>query len=237
MSLSRHAQRLVAIGAGASIVVLATASIASAHVTVTPSTTAAGAYSVLTFSVGHGCDGSPTTKVAVKMPEEIIAVTPTINSGWTVDKQMQKLATPVDDGHGGEYTERVAQVVYTAKTPLPDGFRDTFELSLKLPETDGEKLVFPVIQTCEKGQTDWTQTYEDGQDEPESPAPFIELTAADAGSGHGHDDDGDTAAAATSESSKTDSSGSDALGWVGIVLGALGLAAGGTALARSRSRA
>lgn len=237
MSLSRHAQRLVAIGAGASIVVLATASIASAHVTVTPSTTAAGAYSVLTYSVGHGCDGSPTTKVAIKMPEEIIAVTPTINSGWTVDKQMQKLATPVDDGHGGEYTERVAQVVYTAKTPLPDGFRDTFELSLKLPETDGEKLVFPVIQTCEKGQTDWTQTYEDGQDEPESPAPFIELTAADAGSGHGHDDDGDTAAAATSESSKTDSSGSDALGWVGIVLGALGLAAGGTALARSRSRA
>ena len=41
---------------------------ASAHVTITPSTTAAGAFAVLEVSVGHGCEGSPTTEITIQMP-------------------------------------------------------------------------------------------------------------------------------------------------------------------------
>lgn len=233
-SSSRARTRVALVGAGTGALVALTASAAGAHVTVTPSTTAAGAYSVLTFSVGHGCDGASTTTMALQMPEAVIAVTPTVNPGWDVEKKMETLDEPVDNGHGGEYTERVAQVVYTAKTPLAEGFRDTFELQLQLPGEEGDALVFPVLQTCEKGETAWVQTYEEGQEEPEHPAPYIELTAAE-GDGHGHDE------AAADEHEEVDADvdeagvgGSGAVGWVGLALGALGLAAGGTALARTR---
>ncbi|MTB86910.1 YcnI family protein [Aeromicrobium senzhongii] len=229
MSFAQHAARTAALALGSSALVAVAAGAASAHVSVTPSSTAAGSYAVLTFSVGHGCGTSPTTKLAVQVPEEVLSVTPTVNPNWTVEKKMAKLESPSSDGHGAEQSERVAEVVYTAKTPLADGMRDTISLQLPLPEKEGEKLVFPVIQTCEEGETAWTQTYEEGEDEPESPAPFVVTTEAE-GDGHGHG-----AAKAEDEPAEA-GTGSDALGWSGVVLGALGLVAGGAALARTRSR-
>ncbi len=232
-NLSKNAARLAGSGAIALGLVALSGGASSAHVSVTPSTTAAGSYSVLTFSVGHGCDGSSTTSVTIQMPKDIITVTPTRNSNWTVTKEMEKLATPIDDGHGGKYTERVKNVVYTAATPLPDGYRDAFELSLQLPETPDETLVFPTVQKCEKGENAWIQTAAEGEKEPENPAPLLKVTASEGG-GHGaasDDEDGDHADAATVES---DSSDSNALGWTGIGVGALGLIVGGSALARTR---
>ena len=69
---------------------------------------------------------------------------------------------------------------YTAKTPLPDGVRDAFELSLQLPQKAGETLAFPAVQICEKGETAWTEVPADGQDaeELEHPAPAFEITEA-----------------------------------------------------------
>ncbi len=154
----------------------------SAHVTVTPEGTAAGSYTVLRFAVPHGCDGSSTTKIAIQIPEEFPTVTPGMNYGWTVEKVMETLATPVPDGHGGEYTERVSEVVYTAKEPLPDGYYDQFLMSVRLPEVDpGTTLYFPTIQTCEEGETAWIQIPEEGQseDDLESPAPAFTVTEAD----------------------------------------------------------
>lgn len=215
MTMKHRSARVAAIALGGPALVALGAGSASAHVSVTPSSTAAGAYSVLTFSVGHGCEESPTTRLAVQIPEEIIAVTPTVNPGWTIEKKM--------DG------DRVAEVVYTARKPLPDGIRDTIELQLPLPDREGEKVVFPVVQTCEKGETAWTQTYDEGQDEPESPAPFLVTTAAQ-GDGHG------TAAQDEEPEAQEAGTGSDALGWTGVALGALGLLAGGVALVRTRGR-
>ncbi|MBM7516688.1 YcnI family copper-binding membrane protein [Nocardioides nitrophenolicus] len=234
MSLVRPALvRPALLGATTLGLLVATAPAAGAHVTVTPSTTAAGASAVLTFAVGHGCDGSPTTAITIRMPEEIVAVTPTVNAGWEVRKEMEPLATPVSDGHGGEYTERVAQVVYTADTPLPEGYRDTFALSLRLPEQEGARVAFPVVQACAEGETAWVQTYAEGEDEPDSPAPFVTVGAADpAEAGHGT---GHTAAVVESDGDEEDAAGgTGAVGWLALALGALGLAAGGAALARSR---
>jgi uncharacterized protein YcnI len=237
----RAAGRTAAVGTAALGLVLLGAGAASAHVTVTPSTTAAGSYTVLTFSVPHGCGESATTSVAISMPEEIVAVTPTVNPGWDVEKKMDKLDTPIDDGHGGQYTERVDQVVYTAKTPLPDGLRDTFELSLKLPEKEGAKLVFPAVQKCEKGETPWIEIVEEGAEEPEHPAPYIVLTAAE-GAEQRAATPAETAAApaadasrAASDSAASSSSGAPSVvGWAGLALGAIGAVAGVTALVRGR---
>ncbi|MFL6022818.1 MAG: YcnI family protein [Marmoricola sp.] len=205
---------------------------ASAHVTLTPGEGNAGEYVVGTIAVPHGCEGSATTKVAIKIPSELLAVTPTVNPLWSVEKKFVKLATPVTNAYGEKVTERVDQVVYTAKVPLEDGYRDAFDLSFQVPDTAGKTLYFPTVQTCEKGQTAWVEIASDGADEPEHPAPAYRVLPALDAKG---------AAAASDETAPTSvrtSSGEDSRGLAisGLVAGVLGLGLGGAALARTRRR-
>jgi periplasmic copper chaperone A len=220
-----------ALGAGVLLALAAPLS-ASAHVTVSASTTAAGSYSVLTFSVGHGCDGSPTTTVAISLPETITTATPTVNPNWTISKVTVPLDEPIAEEDGDEITERVSQIVYTAKTPLAADQRDTFALSLALVGEEGDVLEFPTLQTCEVGETNWA-----GEE-----VPAVTLTAAAEGDGHhggathadGDHADADHADAAHDE---TAASGDDVLarglGIAGLVVGAVGVVIGVTARRRS----
>ena len=243
MSRNRTLVRLGALPLTAAVLVLG-AGTAAAHVTVTPSLTSAGSFSVLTFSVGHGCDGSPTTRIAIQMPEEVLSVTPTVNPGWEVEKEMEQLGEPVEDSHGNQVTERVDQVVYTASPALPDGYRDTFELQLQLPDAAGESLVFPTIQTCKQGETAWVETAANGEDTEslESPAPAFVITDAedDAPAPATASDEGeadDVGDADTEPVAATTDDDPDVLGTVGLVAGLLGLIAGVAALVQVRRRA
>lgn len=229
MLTRRTAARLGAPLGAATLLTLGLAAPSSAHVTITPSETAAGSYTVLTVSNGHGCEGSSTTEITIRMPEQITAVTPTRNPLYEVTKQMVTLDEPVTDAHGNEVTERVGSVVYTARTALPDGYRDAFELSLQLPETPGETLVFPVVQTCEVGENAWVEVPAEGQDpeELERPAPTVTVTEATGEGHHGEEAPEEPAIAG-------DSDDSDAIGYASLGVGALGLLVGGTALARGR---
>ena len=240
----RTLARLGALPVAVAAIALPLAAPASAHVTATPSTAAAGSYSVVTFSVGHGCEGSPTTRIEIQVPESVLSVTPTRNPYYEVEATQAQLEEPITDSHGNEVTERTASIVYTADTPLPDGQRDTFELSFQVPDAEGETLSFPTIQTCEKGETAWTQVPADGQDadELESPAPAFEvLPASEEGDHHGGEAEQSAAEPASSDAEASTeaeaSTSSSSLGWIGLVAGLLGLAAGGLALARTRSRA
>lgn len=231
--------RLSAVGlaAGAVLALTAVPLAASAHVTVTPSGTAAGSYTVLTFAFSHGCEGSPTTALAIDIPESTESVSPTLNPNYTIEK--------VADG------DRTSQVVYTAITPVEDGYRDTIELSMRLPDdAAGETLSFPVLQTCEVGETNWNQVPEEGEEEPESPAPVIVVTEA-TGDEHGHggatDDVADTTTDEHGEHDEATATASDAasgstdtvarvLGIGGLVVGVVGIVLAITAR-RSRSDA
>ena len=178
---SRSRPLAIGVLAGAALVV-AMPLAAVAHVNVAPSSTAAGSTSQLTFGVGHGCDGSSTTALTFTIPDEFVSVTPNVNPNWTVEKVMVDLPEPITDAHGNSLVERVGTVVYTAKTPLVDGFRDTVTLQVTLPEdADGSTLAFPVLQSCDVGETNWNELAEEGQDphELEHPAPTLTVTAAD----------------------------------------------------------
>jgi len=194
---------------GAGLLALSAPLAASAHVSVEPSSTAAGSYSLLTFALSHGCDGSSTTGVTIDVPDTITSVNPTVNPGWTI--------TPLTDG----------QVTYTADTPLADGLRTTFVLSLQIPADAavGDTLAFPVLQTCEVGQTDWAEPVVEGEEEPAHPAPSLTVTEASAESGHGHGaaDEVDTAAASATSTAATDDVLARLLGIGGLVVGAVGL--------------
>lgn len=228
--------RRALIGAGiVTLVGTATVGPASAHVSPDPSEAPAGGYATIEFQVPHGCEGSATTGVAIQVPDGITSVTPETVPGWEVTTRMEQLDQPLDDGHGGQITERTAEVTWTGG-PIPDDRYQTFGLSVKLPDGQpGDVVAFPTIQSCEQGQTDWISLREPGEDEPDHPAPAVTLTAAE-----GHGDDVDdvredlTQAAGVSAPGSDD--GVDAISVVALVVGAGGLAAGGTALVMARRR-
>ena len=207
-----------ALGAGVLLALAAPLS-ASAHVGVTASTTAAGAYSVLTFSVGHGCDGSPTQTIAISIPDGIDAVTPTVNPNWTISRVTEPLDEPIAEEDGDQITERTSQIVYTATTPLAADQRDTFELSLALVGEEGDVLEFPTLQTCEVGETNWT-----GEE-----VPAVTLTAATGEDHHGSE----VEPAETAPAAGGDDVLARVLGILGLVVGAVGIVIGVTARRRS----
>lgn len=192
VSLLRPFRRPVRLGATAltagGLIVLASAGGASAHVSIAEDEVAAGSTALISFQFAHGCDGSATTEVRIQIPQSVASVAPTINANWDVTKTMEELDTPIEGGHGEQITERVAEVVYTAKTPVAEGYRDVFVLSVPIPDDGaGTTMYFPTIQTCERGETAWIEIPTEDQDasDLESPAPSVAVVepAAD-GDGH-----------------------------------------------------
>jgi uncharacterized protein YcnI len=176
----------VAAGAALGLALAVSAPLAaSAHVELDASTTAPASLSVLTFAVGHGCEGSATTSLAIRFPADVQAVKPTLAPGWSVAEQ------EAADG---------TTVTYTADTPLPDALRATVQVEALLPVDGaaGDVVAFPTLQTCVQGSTDWAEAPAAGT-EPDHPAPTITLTdaasATDASTGSAA---GTTEAAATS---------------------------------------
>ncbi|MER3388959.1 MAG: YcnI family protein [Microcella sp.] len=229
----KNRTRITAAALAGGLLALAAPVAAQAHVTATATSDSAGSYTVVTFSVPHGCDGSPTQIVTIDIPESIPSVTPTVNPLWSVEKVMVPLEEPLEAAEGAEpVTERIGQVVYTSTTGgLADGFRDSFALSLRLPDgAPGDTVEFPVTQTCDEGTAVW-----EGED-----VPLVTL-AASTGDGHSHGDDTEMAMAETA-STETDAVASTTqpdvlarvLGALGILVGAGGLTA--AILARRSAR-
>lgn len=178
--------RLMVAVVGALALVFAGSGLASAHVTINADETAAGSYSLLTVAFSHGCDGSGTTQISISVPDEIETIKPGMNYGWTVETVSDEAATPAAGDHG-ESAEMISEIVYTANEPVPDGFYDQLLLQVKLPDgAAGETVYFPVIQTCEEGETAWVQIPADGEsgDDLESPAPSVTVTEAKDDAGH-----------------------------------------------------
>ncbi|MGK3956273.1 YcnI family protein [Arthrobacter sp. R4] len=228
-------RRTLITAAGTAALLLAAAGGASAHVGVTPDKTAANSYALLTFGIPHGCEESGTTKVAITLPAELNDAQPTVNPNWTVEKVTEQLAEPRKLADGTSITKRTSQIVYTAKAPLAHDLRDALVLSMKLPDAAGTTLYFPTLQTCETGQTDWSQIAKDGQD-PHSlkaPAPSITITAAAGTDNHSA---AATAAHSSEQASAVTDSGAEARSWAGLAAGVGGLALGGIALARSGAK-
>ncbi len=217
------------------LLALAAPTAASAHVSASASSSAPGAYTVVTLSVPHGCEGSPTQVVTIDIPESVPSVTPTINPLWTVEKVMVPLDEPVESTYGEPLTERVGQIVYTSTTGgLEDGFRDVFALSLQLPQgEEGDAVEFRTTQTCTEGTAVW-----EGEDVPS----VVLAGAAEAGHGASDeatsDDEASDDETATTTAAEGDASAASAtttatgqgdvlarvLGVLGLLVGTVGVA-------------
>jgi len=200
---------------------------AAAHVEPTISEAPAGGYATFALVIPHGCDGAQgdTVKVEVQMPEGVESATPEAIAGWeaTVDT-----AGPV--------------VVTWEGGPLPHDQFQEFGLSIQMPDTPGETARFPTVQTCASGEElAWIEADHDA----ERPAPAIAITESEGEHSHGaeatDEHAGDTTAAdehATETASATDDGSDDGssntLAVVALIVGLLGLGAGGYAIVSSR---
>jgi uncharacterized protein len=140
--------------------------------------------------------------------------------GWRVAVAKRRLATPVKTDEGDTLTEEVSKLTFaaTGKGIEPGQFQD-FGVLVGLPDRPvGTKLTFKALQTYAGGKVvRWI-----GAPGSDQPAPQVELVSS---SGAG---------AAPALASSDD--GADALAIIALVLGALGLLAGGAALVCSRGR-
>lgn len=193
---------------------------ASAHVHVDPGTASAGGTETLTFSFSHGCDGSPTTALAIDIPEGVGNATPVVQGGWTIQRETSADGVP-------------ARIVFTADTPVEDHLKATVSIDVLFDESAaGTTVAFPVTQTCVAGETAWTQVAAEGEDphDLDAPAPIVEVgEPADDAHGSDHDQTAGSDEAAA-EASGTGSAGSPDADPVARWLAAGGLVAGIAAL-------
>jgi uncharacterized protein YcnI len=150
---------------------------AFAHVTLEVRQAPADSYYKATLAVPHGCKGSPTTRIRVRIPEGVLGVKPQPKPGWKLEITRVKLNPPLDDGHGGKITETVGEVSWSGG-PLADEYFDEFKMVTRLPDRPGATLYFPVVQECVQGVHRWIEIPAPGKAARDyrEPAPALLLT-------------------------------------------------------------
>ena len=164
------------------VAALAATSVAPAlgHVTLeTQEAKVGGGYKAV-LRVPHGCAGSPTTSIRVKIPEGVIGVKPMPKPGWTLKLTTGKYPKTYKLFHA-ELTEGVTEIGWSGGQ-LPDDWYDEFVFTgfLSGDLEAGKTIYFPVVQDCEKGVHRWIEIPAAGKsrsDYPE-PAPEVKLVPA-----------------------------------------------------------
>ena len=140
--------------------------------------------------VGHGCEGAPTLKLRVRIPDGVISVKPMPTPGGVPAKVDPNGKYQVKAPYGKTYdyydtalSEGVREIVWTGK--LLDEHYDEFVFRAYL--TDSLKpdamLYFPVVQECSGGKADrWIEIPAEGKsaDDYRYPAPGLKLLPAKA---------------------------------------------------------
>jgi uncharacterized protein len=235
---------------------LALPSAAQAHVSLHPNEVPVGSFATLGLRVPSESDTAHTVKVQVQVPPGFTDVSPEALPGWDVKVTTEKLAKPVESDDG-PITEGVKEIEWTPSSGsqgIPPGQFQTFPISTEIPGKAGQELTFKVLQTYSDGEVArWI-----GGPESESPAPSIDVTAEGgvlqdvAGTeaeppspgeapvaGAASQGEAAKIAVGTGTRSSSDSSSGGAskgLAIAALVVGALGLLAGGAALVAARRR-
>jgi periplasmic copper chaperone A len=155
---------------------------ACAHPSLERQEAAVGAPYKAVVRVPHGCDGSPTVRVRVQIPEGVIGVKPMPKPGWTIETTRGAYAEAHPYYHGAVLKEGVREIVWNGR--LADDNYDEFVFVGFMAKTllGGGRLHFPTFQECEQGQQAWADIPAAGQSshDVKHPAPVLRLVQAQA---------------------------------------------------------
>lgn len=252
-SFLRRTLKTAAVASMTAGLLAAGAAAASAHVTVDPSKTAEGGFTKLTFSVPNESETAKTNRLEVKLPTDTPLTSVSVKpiDGWKAQVVTTALPKPVEID-GATVTKAPTSVIWTADTAHQIGQNEfqTFTISVGRLPAAGTTVTLPAAQGYTDGTTvNWADTEEAGhghaaaspsapatEEKEHHPAPaFVTTAAAATGSATTGSATTTPDAAPAASTAPTASSGETA-GWFGLVAGVLGLAAGATALVRTRAR-
>lgn len=243
-AVGRVAFTVAAIGATG----LLTTGVAAAHVTanIYGAEPQKGGYGAIVLRVPNEEPDAGTSKVELTIKPEyaLSSVRTKPVPGWTAEVVKTALPEPVKTSKGAEVTEAVTKVSWTAEpgNEIKAGTTEyqEFEISAGPLPSDVDSILLPAAQTYTDGKVvNWDQPTPESGEEPDKPAPTVELAAADGGHGHGGPADGESTTgtdhdeAAESAESATDDT-ARWLGGAGLAVGALGLGIGAGATLRAR---
>jgi len=234
VSLPFPLRRLAVLALGVLAVLLASAGVASAHVSVSSADAAPGGYGKLTFRVPNESDTASTVSVRIQIPQEaaLASLRAMAMPGWTVVLTETDLEVPLES-HGQQISTYVSVVEFRAEDGGGIGPGEFGEFSLSGgPFPDVEEVSYPTVQGYSDGsEAAWIEPTVDGE-EPARPAPVLTLAAAGDGHGAESSETTETDTAAAAEESPGGASGTVALVLsivalaVALVGVALGLRAG-----------
>ena len=158
---------------GAGFSVAFASSLASAHIGIA-GPGFADTNQVITFSVGHGCEGSDTRSVRVEIPSEVASVR-------AVDSNLGRASVELDDA--GLVTSVTWEKPESDVLPGDTNYY-TLALRLRVPNQPFTTLHFPAYQTCQTAdgaliEVAWSAAVsEDEVPEGEEPAPALTILPA-----------------------------------------------------------
>ena len=130
--------------------------------------------------VMHGCDGQPTTRVSVSIPEGVTGAKPMPKPGWTLATTKSAYSKPYPSFHG-TVSEGVTTITWSGGS-LPDDQVDEFVFFARVSDAfePGATIYFPVEQDCTEGRYRWSEVPAEGQDARalRTPAPAVRIVAA-----------------------------------------------------------
>jgi periplasmic copper chaperone A len=206
---------------------------AAAHVSVNPAEWEAGGFARFAIRVPNERDGVATTEVTIQLPESVVSASFEPEPGWKRTVQMAPLDEPIEEEGEEPITERLASVTWSGGQIAPGEFVE-FGISFQVPDTPGEELLFPALQTYEGGEVvRWIA------DDPEAdtPAPRVTVLAAAEGGPSATETETETqASGADTEQATEGAATTDGRVNLALGLGAAGLLVGLAALAVSLAR-
>lgn len=121
---------------------------------------------IVTFTVGHGCEGADTVRVEISIPEDVLAVRAL--PGSFGEAELTKDATG-----------RVTSVAWSKETARDaDDHYYSFPIRISVPDAPFTTLVFPTTQTCRDAEGaelshEWSEP--PGGDPEADPAPVLHV--------------------------------------------------------------
>jgi uncharacterized protein YcnI len=227
----RMAVRLAALAAATLGLLFLSVPLALAHVSITPETAEPGSTAELTFRVPNEEARAATTRLTVQIPTDqpIAQLLAKPIPGWKVSVHTVHLATPLVTDDGTFHT--VVSLVTWSGGRIESGQYQDFSLSADpLPDVP-TTLVFKALQGYSNGDVvRWIDVPQQGQPEPEHPAPV--LTVAKAATSTPASMPGMTDNGATSEAS--DGSSGKGVAWVALGVSIVAVLLAGGSVLRSR---
>ena len=170
----------IAVAVAAVAAVTLWASVADAHVTVSPSSLPQGTSdALLTFRVPNESPTATVTGLQIAFPLDhpIVVVSPQAGSGWNVTVKSTKRSKPIttDDG---TFTSTVSEIDWSGGS-IPVGQFGAFNVLAQGLPSGTNQLVLKAVENYSDGTVvSWIQVPDKAAPNPAHPAPILTLTPA-----------------------------------------------------------